>query len=217
MNIFWYGQSFFELVANIEKNQVKIVIDPFSKDLGLRVPKLESDILLISHQHFDHNNKEAISGNYFLIDRPGEYEVKGVYIKAIPSFHDNVKGKERGENLIFLIEAEDLRVCHLGDIGQKELENGQIEEIGEVDILMIPVGGVYTISFKEAIKIMSQIEPKITIPMHFALPKLKVKLDSVEKFLKSLGIKSIKAEKKLSVKKESLSPEEAKIVLLEPK
>jgi L-ascorbate metabolism protein UlaG (beta-lactamase superfamily) len=217
MNIFWHGQSFFELVANIEKNQVKIAIDPFSKDLGLRVPKLEADILLISHNHFDHNNKEAISGNYFLIDQPGEYEVKGVYLKAIPSFHDNAKEKEKGENLIFLIEAEDLRICHLGDIGQKELESGQLEEIGEVDILMIPVGGTYTISFKEAIKIMSQIEPKITIPMHFALPKLKVKLDPVEKFLKSLGIKSLKPEKKLSVKKENLSPEEAKIVLLEPK
>jgi L-ascorbate metabolism protein UlaG (beta-lactamase superfamily) len=217
MNIFWHGQSFFELVANIEKEQVKIAIDPFSKDLGLKVPNTEANILLISHDHFDHNNKEAISGNYFLIDQPGEYEVKGVYVKAIPSFHDNQKGKERGENLIFLIEAEELRICHLGDIGQKELENGQLEEIGEVDVLMIPVGGTYTISFKEAIKIMSQIEPKITIPMHFALPKLKVKLDPVEKFLKSLGIKSLKPEKKLSVKKESLSPEEAKIVLLEPK
>jgi L-ascorbate metabolism protein UlaG (beta-lactamase superfamily) len=205
------------LVANIEKEQVKIAIDPFSKDLGLKVPNAEANVLLISHDHFDHNNKEAISGNYFLIDQPGEYEVKGVYVKAIPSFHDNQKGKERGENLIFLIEAEELRICHLGDIGQKELENGQLEEIGEVDVLMIPVGGTYTISFKEAIKIMSQIEPKITIPMHFALPKLKVKLDPVEKFLKSLGIKSLKPEKKLSVKKESLSPEEAKIVLLEPK
>jgi L-ascorbate metabolism protein UlaG (beta-lactamase superfamily) len=217
MNIFWYGQSFFELVANLEKNQVKIAIDPFSKDLGLKVPKIEANVLLISHNHFDHNNKGAISGNYFLIDQPGEYEVKEVYIKAIPSFHDNLKGKERGENLIFLIEAEELRICHLGDIGQKELENGQLEEIGEVDVLMIPVGGTYTISFKEAIKIMSQIEPKITIPMHFALPKLKVKLDPVEKFLKSLGIKSLKPEKKLSVKKESLSPEEAKIILLEPR
>ncbi|MQK95695.1 MBL fold metallo-hydrolase, partial [Escherichia coli] len=92
--------------------------------------------------------------NYFLIEKAGEYEVKEVFIKAIPSFHDNSKGKERGENLIFLIEVEGLKLCHLGDFGQKELESEQIEEIGEVDILMIPVGGKYTISFKEAIKIM---------------------------------------------------------------
>lgn len=217
MKIFWYGQSFFEILANVEKNQLKIIIDPFSEDLGLKVPKLEGDILLISHNHFDHNNKNAVSGNYFLIDKPGEYEIKGVFVEAIPSFHDNLKGKERGENLIFSIEAEDLKICHLGDLGQKELENGQVEKIGQVDVLMIPVGGKYTISFKEAIKIMSQLEPKITIPMHYALPNLKVKLDSVDKLLKSLGIKSLKPEKRLSVKKESLSPEEAKIVLLEPK
>lgn len=217
MHIYWHGHSFFEIIANIEKKQVRILIDPFSEEIGLKVPKSEADILLISHDHYDHSNKKVVGGNYFLIDSPGEYEVKGVFVKAIPSFHDNSKGEERGENLIFLIEAEDLKICHLGDIGQKELENNQIEEIGEVDILMVPVGGKYTISFKEAIKIMEQLEPKIIIPMHYALPKLKVKLDPVDKFLKALGIKSLKPEKKLSIKKESLSPEEAKIILLEPK
>jgi L-ascorbate metabolism protein UlaG (beta-lactamase superfamily) len=217
MEIIWHGHSFFEIKSRENKNQVKIAIDPFSEEIGLKVPKVEADILLISHDHYDHNNKDAISGNYFLVDSPGEYEVKGVFVKAIKSFHDKVEGKERGENLIFLIETEDLRVCHMGDFGQKELTEKQLEEIGEVDILMIPVGGVYTISFKEAIKILEQLEPKITIPMHYSLPKLKIKLDSVDKFLKSLGIKSLTPEKKLSIKKEDLSPEEAKIVLLEPR
>jgi L-ascorbate metabolism protein UlaG (beta-lactamase superfamily) len=217
MEIIWHGHSFFEIKSRENKNQLKIAIDPFSEEIGLKVPKVEADILLISHDHYDHNNKDTISGNYFLVDSPGEYEVKGVFVKAIKSFHDKAEGKERGENLIFLIETEDLRVCHMGDFGQKELEEKQIEEIGGVDILMIPVGGVYTISAKEAIKVLEQLEPKITIPMHYSLPKLKIKLDSVDKFLKSLGIKSLTPEKKLSIKKEDLSPEEAKIVLLEPR
>jgi L-ascorbate metabolism protein UlaG (beta-lactamase superfamily) len=217
MEIIWHGHSFFEVKTKENKNLVKIAIDPFSEEIGLKVPKVEADILLISHDHYDHNNKNAISGNYFLVDSPGEYEVKGVFVRAIKSFHDKVEGKERGENLIFLIESEDLRVCHLGDFGQKELNEKQIEEIGGVDVLMIPVGGIYTISAKEAIKVLEQLEPKITIPMHYSLPKLKIKLDPVDKFLKSLGIKSLAPEKKLSIKKEDLSPEEAKIVLLEPR
>ena len=217
MQIVWYGHSFFEIFANISKEGVKIVIDPFSKEIGLRLPKIEADLLLISHDHYDHNNKELISGNYFLVEKPGEYESKGVFVNAIPSFHDNSKGKERGGNLVFLIEAEGLRVCHLGDFGQKELENEQLEKIGEVDILMIPVGGKYTISANEAIKIMSQLEPNLTIPMHYFLPGLKIKLEPVEKFLKSLGIRSLEPEKKLVIKKENLSSDEAKIVLLSPK
>jgi L-ascorbate metabolism protein UlaG (beta-lactamase superfamily) len=217
MEIIWHGHSFFEIKSKENKNQVGIALDPFSEEIGLKVPKLEADILLISHDHYDHNNKGVISGNYFLIDTPGEYEIKGVFVKAIKSFHDKVLGKERGENLIFTIESEDLKICHLGDFGEKELNEKQIEEIGGVDILMIPVGGIYTISAKEAIKILEQLEPKITIPMHYALPKLKIKLDPVEKFLKSLGIKNLTPEKKLLIKKEDLSPEEAKIVLLEPR
>lgn len=217
MNIIWHGQSFFEIIASLGKNsQVKIVIDPFDESLGLEVPKLEGDILLISHDHYDHNNKKAISGNYFLIEGPGEYEVKGIFIQGISSFHDQSQGKERGGNTIYTMEAEDLKICHLGDFGQKELIDEQLKEIGEIDILMIPVGGTYTISAKEALKIMTQIEPKITIPMHYALPKLKVKLDPIDKFLKVFGIKSLEPVKKLSIKKRDLSAEEARIIILKP-
>jgi L-ascorbate metabolism protein UlaG (beta-lactamase superfamily) len=215
MEIIWHGHSFFEIKSKENKNQIRIVIDPFSKEVGLRVKKVEADILLISHGHYDHNNKSAVSGNYFLVDSAGEYEVKGVFVKAINSFHDNVEGKERGENLIFVIESENLRVCHLGDLGQKELSEKQIEEIGRVDVLLIPVGGIYTISAKEAVKILEQLEPKIAVPMHYNLPKLKIKLDSPEKFLKLLGIKSLSPEKKLSIKKEDLLQRETKIILLE--
>lgn len=217
MQIFWKGHSCFQILTNPDKkNQVKIVIDPFSEEIGLKPPKLEADILLISHSHYDHNNKKIVSGNPFLIEGPGEYEVKGVWIEGIFSWHDQNEGRERGENTIYLIEAENLRICHLGDFGQKKLTDEQMEKIGEVDILMIPVGGVYTISAKEAIDILAQIEPKITIPMHYLLPKLKIKIEGVEKFLKSLGIKKLEPLPKLSVKKKELSPEEAKIILLKP-
>jgi len=222
MQIIWHGQSCFQITTNQGKNnQVSIVIDPFSDEIGLRLPKLEADILLVTHHHKDHDNTKKVQspkggGNYFLIDGPGEYEVKNIFIQGIQSFHDNVQGKERGENTIYTIEAEDLKLCHLGDLGQKELTDEQLEIIGEVDILLIPVGGVYTISAKEALNVMSQIEPNITIPMHYQIPKIKNKLDGLDKFLNSLGIKSMTPENKLSIKKKDIIPEEAKIIILKP-
>jgi len=236
MQIIWHGQSCFQILANRNKGeQISIVIDPFSEEIGLRIPKLEANILLITHSHPDHNNIKAVSAPtgaspIFLIDGPGEYEVKNVFLGGIASFHDNCQGKTTpthlppwlppgplGENTIYKIEVEDLKICHLGDFGQKELTEEQLEKIGEVDILMIPVGGIYTISAKEAPKIMEQLEPKITIPMHYAIPKLKIKLDPLDKFLKTFGIKNLGAPmKKLSIKKKDLSPEEAKIVVLQP-
>lgn len=241
MNIIWHGQFCFEIVATPAKNsQIKIVIDPFSEEIGLKVPRLEADILLSTHGHYDHNNTKAVSGipsagsnqPPFLISGPGEYEIKNVFIQGIVSSvaetlsnlpprpaprrsaHNDKKGKERGENTIYTIEVEDLRLCHLGDFSQKELVEDQLEKIGEIDVLMIPVGGAYTVSAKEAMKIMAQIEPKITIPMHYALPKLKIKLDSLDKFLRSLGVKSIEPLSKLTIKQKDISAEEAKIVVL---
>jgi L-ascorbate metabolism protein UlaG (beta-lactamase superfamily) len=216
MQIIWKGQSCFQIATQKTKVLANIVIDPFSPEIGLRPPSAPADIVLVTHDHPDHNNIKAIAGSPFVVSGPGEYEIKEVYIQGIPCFHDSVEGKERGQNTIYVIDAEDLRVCHLGDLGQKELTDEQLEKIGEIDILMIPVGGGPTISEKEAQKIMSQIEPKITIPMHYQIPKLKDKLEGVESFLKSLGIKSMAQEAKLSIKKKDILPEEAKIVVLEP-
>ncbi len=223
MQIIWQGQSCFQIITAHNKNeQVFITIDPFSEEIGLRVPKLEADILLISHNHPDHNDIKAVQArngrqNLFLISGPGEYEIKEVYIQGIPAFHDEKNGKERGENTIYTIEAEDLKLCHLGDLGQKELTGEQLDKIGDVDVLMVPVGGGgYTISAKEALKIMSQIEPKITIPMHYQIPKLKLKLDGADKFLKALGVRKIEPQNKLTIKKKDISSEEAKIIVLKP-
>lgn len=218
MNITLYGQSCFQVSSSEGKNNhVSIVIDPFGEDIGLKLPrKLEANIVLVTHDHSDHNNVKAVSGQPLVINGPGEYEAKGVFIRGISGFHDDSQGAERGNITIYTIEAEGIRLCHLGDFGQKELTSDQLEKIGGVDILMIPVGGVYTIDAGEAIKVMAQIEPKITIPMHYQIPKLKIKLGGVDKFLKALGIKSLEPLSKLSVKKKDLLSEEAKIIVLRP-
>lgn len=222
MTINWRGHSCFEITTFPAKNsQVKILIDPFSREIGLRVPKLEADIVLITHNHPGHNNFKAVlptvSGHSpFLISGPGEYEIKNIFIQGIQSWHSQSLEKEGSENTIYTLESEDLKLCHLGDLGQKELTDEQLDKIGEIDILMAPVGGVSTISTKEALKIMSQIEPKIIIPMHYQMPKLKMKLEGLDKFLKSVGIKKIEPLNRFSVKKKDLSPEEAKIIVLKP-
>ncbi|MDP3990996.1 MAG: MBL fold metallo-hydrolase [Candidatus Nealsonbacteria bacterium] len=216
MHIIWHGQSFFQIQLSQSKGeQTTLAIDPFDETIGLKPPSFAADVLLISHNHADHNNKKAIKGEPFLIEGPGEYEIKEIFIQGILCFHDNVQGKERGQSTIYIIEAEDMRLCHLGDIGQKELSPEQLEKIGDIDILMIPVGGVYTVDGKEANHIISQLEPKIIIPMHYHLPKSKSKLEGVEKFLKETGRKSVVPQPKLLVKSKDLS-EETKIVVLQP-
>lgn len=217
MHILWHGQSCFEIIASQQKGeQIKIVIDPFSEDIGLSLPKLEADILLATHDHYDHNNIKGVAGDPFLVQGPGEYERKDVFIQGIPSYHDEKDGKERGQNTIYTIEAEEMRLCHLGDFGQKELTSEQLEKIGDADILMVPVGGNFTVDAKGAAKIISQIEPRIIIPMHYYLPKLKVKIDGLDSFLKEMGQKSTEPQPKLLIKKKDLPEEETKVIVLQP-
>jgi len=216
--IYWAGQSCFQIsVSNSKDHSADIVIDPFDETIGLKLPNLSADILLVSHQHKDHNNIKDVKGTPFVIQGPGEYEVKEVFIQGISSFHDDEGGKKRGQNTIYVFEAEDIRFCHLGDLGQKQLTDEQLEKIDRVDVLMIPVGGEYTIDSSAAQKIISQIEPKVVIPMHYALPKLKVEIDDVSKFLKTMGKNSIVPQDKFTVKASTLPKEGAmEIVVLTP-
>ena len=216
MQIIWKGQSCFQIITSQGKDsQVSLIIDPFGPDCGLKVPNLSGNILLVTHNHPSHNNIKAVSGQPFLIDGPGEYDIKGVYIQGIPAFHDKNFGKEKGEVIIYTIESESMRVCHMGDFGQKELFPEQLEDIGEIDILLIPIGGNETIDSEEAQKIISQIEPKIVIPMHYLLPKLKAKLNGLDKFLKIMGEKNHESLPKLIVKSKDLtSDEETKTIVL---
>ncbi|MCX6724278.1 MAG: MBL fold metallo-hydrolase [Candidatus Staskawiczbacteria bacterium] len=215
--IYWAGQSCFQIsVSNSKDHSADIVVDPYDEATGPKLPNLSADILLVTHQHHDHNNVNDVKGSPFLIQGPGEYEVKGVFVQGIPSFHDDKEGKERGQNTIYVFEAEEMRFCHMGDFGQKQLTDEQLEKIDKVDILMIPVGGEYTIDSSSAQKIISQIEPKVVIPMHYAIPKVKAKLDDVSKFLKTMGKPSVVPQDKFIAKASTMPKDGMEIVVLTP-
>lgn len=213
MNISWYGQSCFK----IQSKDITLVTDPFDKKIGLRPFFGAANIATISHNHIDHNNHEALKGDYFVVDSAGEYEVNKIVIRGIESFHDNVKGKERGKNIIYVMEMEEMRLCHLGDFGQEEFENGQLERIGQVDILFIPIGGIGTIDWKIAGEIISEIEPRIVIPMHYKIKGLTgefSKLDNAERFCKEQGVSLNEAVDKFNIKKKELPQDETKVILM---
>jgi len=197
----------------LEAKEGSILIDPFSKEIGLKPPKIKDDIVLVTHEHYDHNNVADANSEAFVIRNPGEYEKSGIQIQGIPSWHDNTNGSERGPNTIYVMTAEEITLCHLGDLGQEKLTDQQVEAIGDVDVLMIPVGGNYTIGPKEAVEVISQIGPKIVMPMHYKIPGLTVEIDSAEKFVKELGLTPEKLDK-LKIQKKTLPAEEMKLIML---
>lgn len=161
MKIKWLKQATFQI-----KSEKTIVTDPHNKILGDLPPNLTADIVTVSHNHGDHNYTEGVGGNPKVINTTGSFKVDDIDIKGIASLHDSKNGSERGSNIIYVFELEGLKICHLGDLGHL-LTNSQIKDIGNVDILLIPVGGVYTINASEAVQVVSQINPKVVIPMHY--------------------------------------------------
>jgi L-ascorbate metabolism protein UlaG (beta-lactamase superfamily) len=211
MVITWYGQSCFK----VQSGETILITDPFSKEIGLTPPRGQANIVTISHQHYDHNNVEALAAsNPFVIEGPGEYEVKGVNIVGLEAFHDQKEGKERGSNTVYVIEMEGIKICHLGDIGQLKLDSRQIEIIDGIDILMIPVGGIYTVNGEEAADLINQIEPKIVIPMHYKIPGLTIKLEGLEDFLDEMGVSKKETVEKLAIKKKDLPEEGSEVVVM---
>lgn len=191
-----------------------LTIDPYGKEIGLTPPRFKTDMVLMTHEHMDHNNVSSIPGEPFVVRGPGDYEIKEVAITGIPTFHDKSQGKERGRNTVYVIEMEEMRLVHLGDFGESEIRPETLEAIGEVDILFIPVGGTYTIDAETAAEVVAAIEPKIVIPMHYAIPGLKVKLDGASDFLKEMGVKTQSAEERLTIKKKDLSESESTRVVV---
>lgn len=214
MEITYLGHSSFK----IKGKNTTIITDPFSDSIGIKFPHHEADIVTISHQHDDHNNLANISNVKKVIAGPGEYEVAGVSMIGVATYHDNEKGAERGKNTVYVYEIDGLRLAHLGDLGHK-LEEKQMEEMGDIDVLFIPVGGGYTIDSIVAAEVAQSIEPNFIIPMHYQQPGLDQntfgQLESVDAFVKQTGITSENTPK--LVLKETVSDEEQKIIILERK
>lgn len=210
MVINWYGQACFKIQSGL----TTIAIDPFEKKLGLTPPKFEAQIVLVTHEHFDHNNVKDIKGEPFVIDSPGEYEYGGVKVRGVSSYHDDQKGEKRGINTIYKIQMEDMVLAHFGDLGQRQLTEQQLDALGEIDILMVPVGGTYTIDGTTAVEIVNQVGPRIVIPMHYKVKGLRVKLDSVDNFLKEIGKTDVEKIEKLTIKLKNLPDPEDKMEVL---
>lgn len=214
MEITRLGHSSFKF----QSRQGKVVTDPFSPEMtGLKFPKVEADIITISHLHPDHNQIQLVGGTPLVITGPGEYEAKGIKIIGVATFHDNNKGVDRGKNTVYRIEMDGVSLVHCGDLGHK-FDDKQLEILDGVDVLLVPVGGIYTIDAKSASEVVSQIEPKIIIPMHYNSSELNQKnlsaLAPLDNFLKEMGKEGIIPVPRLVVSKDKL-PLEPTVVVLE--
>ena len=216
MEIVFLGHSSFR----IKGKSTTVITDPYDRSMvGFKFPKQEANLVTISHQHLDHNQKEEVVGTPFVIERCGEYEISEVSVFGVKTAHDSSDGTQRGENICYVIEIDGFRLCHLGDLGHK-LTDGQVELLDGIDILFIPTGGVATLGPKEAAEVVAQIEPKIVIPMHYKEVGINDqvfgKFAPVLEFLKEMGVGEITPMPKLSLSLLDL-PTDLKVVVLERK
>ena len=187
----------------IKGTQATVITDPFPPDLGYSLGKQTANIITISHQHPSLSYIQGVAGEPRILQGPGEYEITGILIIGIATFHDTQRGQTRGKNTAYIMEIDGVSVCHLGDLGHV-LASEQVEEIGDVDVLLLPVGGVSTVNAAMAAEVIRQLEPKAVIPMHYQTPGLKRELDPVEMFLKEMGIERTEPRPRLTVSKSNL-------------
>jgi L-ascorbate metabolism protein UlaG (beta-lactamase superfamily) len=209
MDINWLGHSCFR----IKGSHATIITDPYSPDLGYSLGKQTARVVTVSHKHPGHSYVQGIGGEPRLVTGPGEYEISGVLIIGMATFHDGERGNKRGKNTVYLMEVDKIAVCHLGDLGHV-LTAEQVEELGNIDVLLLPVGGVSTIDASMAAEVVRQLEPRVVIPMHYKTEALHRELEPVGKFLKEMGVKEVNSQPKLSLTKSSL-PLNTQVFLLD--
>ena len=208
MEITWFGHSCF-LIKGKEQT---IITDPCHPDLGYRLGEPEADIATLSHFHPGHNYIEGVADDPKQIRSPGEYEIGGTFVTGVASFHDDKKGELKGKNTIYVIEMDGITLCHLGDLGHP-LDPHLVEELGDVDILFLPVGEMSTIPVDIAVEIVRQLEPPVVIPMHYKTEAFTGNLSLVDKFLDEMRIRELEARPKLSITSSSL-PATTQTILL---
>ena len=209
MDIFWLGHSSFR----IKGKQITVITDPYSPELGYTMGKQSAEIVTVSHFHAGHSYVQGISGEPRRITGPGEYEVRGVLIIGIPTFHDEDRGNSRGKNTVYLMEIDEISICHLGDLGHA-LTSEEAEELENVDVLMVPVGGVSTINGAVAAGLVRQLAPKVVIPMHYQNEALSKGLEPVARFLKEIGVEDVNSRGKISFTRSNL-PASTQVFLLD--
>jgi L-ascorbate metabolism protein UlaG (beta-lactamase superfamily) len=210
MDITWYGLSCFKLS---ERGLATVVTDPFDSSVGLTPPKLKADIVTVSHDAPGHNNLKAVKGEQRTITGPGEYEIGGVFVTGISMSGDSGRGSDGRPNTLYVFEFEGLTVAHLGDLSHVPSQ-AQIEDLGSVNVALVPVGGGGALAPSQAAEVISLIEPSIVIPMHYKASKETLKLGPVSRFLSEMGITHLEPIDSLKITKGSLS-EETQVVLLQ--
>lgn len=199
MEITWLGHSCFR----IKGKDAIVITDPCHPSLGYTLGKLHADIVTLSHFHPGHSYSEAITSEFKEIRGPGEYELKGIFITGIATFHDSEQGDKLGRNTVYVLEMDGITLCHMGDLGH--LPASQLmEAIGDVDVLFLPVGGVSTIAGSTAAEIVRHLSPKIVIPMHYKTSAEVRDLQPVDRFLTELGVKEMVSQRKLSINRSTL-------------
>lgn len=211
MEITWLGHSCFRL----RSREGAVVADPCPPSSGYSVGKPTADIVTISHDHPTHSYRKAVAGKPVFIDAPGEYEVAGIFIAGIPTYHDGRKGARWGKNTAYVIEMDEIRLCHLGDLGHVPTPE-QAEEMSGVDVLLVPVGGQNTIDASAAADVVSLLEPRVVIPMHYKTDRETAPLDPLQKFLKEMGVTSAEPMPKATLTRNNL-PLETQVMVLDYK
>ena len=208
MDITWLGHSCFVLKGK----QATVVTDPYHDFDRYKLGRPSAAIVTVSHQHEHHNNAEVVDGSPKVISGPGEYEIKGVFITGISTYHDNVSGQKQGKNTIYVIEIDDIKVCHLGDLGHK-LTSRQTEELSDVDVLLVPVGGLTTINAPVAAEVINMLDPDVVIPMHYKTEAIEMELEPIDSFLKEMGLKEVVRQPKLNISRSGLTRDTQLVVL----